>query len=113
MLVNQSKVCGAGARAGGQQQSGHYNCDQGESHSRKIVIVVSVYLSTEPSPGKPATIQTLTDFRIQRYFLRSLSALATTNTLDMAIAPAASMGDNSSPVTGYNTPAATGIRLML
>lgn len=35
--------------------------------------------------------------------------LATTDTLDTAIAPPASAGDNNHPVYGYNSPAAMGM----
>lgn len=40
--------------------------------------------------------------------LRSRKALDTTNTLDIAIAPAASIGESRTPSAGYKTPAATG-----
>ncbi len=41
------------------------------------------------------------------YFL-SRRALATTNTLENAMAPAANMGDSNIPNDGYSAPAATG-----
>ena len=44
---------------------------------------------------------------------RRRNELVTTKTLDMLIAPAASIGFNSNPQSGYSTPAATGIRTTL
>ena len=44
---------------------------------------------------------------------RSRRALATTKTLEQAIAPAASIGDNAVPVSGWRAPAAMGISTML
>ncbi|CFP69085.1 Uncharacterised protein [Bordetella pertussis] len=39
--------------------------------------------------------------------------MLSTNTLDSAIAPAANTGDSRLPLTGYSTPAATGISATL
>lgn len=44
---------------------------------------------------------------------RSRSELVSTDTELRAIAPAASMGESSQPVAGYNKPAATGMPIML
>ena len=41
--------------------------------------------------------------------VRSRNALLMTETDDRLIASAASMGDSSTPVTGYSTPAAIGM----
>jgi hypothetical protein len=53
--------------------------------------------------------------RCDRFFetQRRRSALLRTNTDDMAIAAAASIGDNWTPQTGYKSPAATGINAAL
>lgn len=45
--------------------------------------------------------------------IRSRDALVMTLTLDRAIARAASMGESSIPTTGYSTPAAIGIPIVL
>jgi hypothetical protein len=45
--------------------------------------------------------------------VRSRRALAMTDTLDRLIAAAASIGDSSSPVNGYRTPAAIGMPSVL